>query len=345
MRLDTWTIHGEAFHFGRRGLGQEETNITFSSDSLFASLAARLARSGGPAAVEEFAARFLGDAPPVVFSSTFPLAGSVRFFPAPARSAAPESEGVSAKHLKRVSYLSEGLFRKVLAGNSLAALYAGAVKLQSGSMLVEQAEVAGLPEAQRLDLDAPLWVIEQRPRVTLERASAQSSIFFTGRLVFARNCGLWFGVHFRDGGQMKPRLESLLLDLAEAGLGAERSTGFGACQIEPGQSLELPGKGNGNWITLSRYLPREDEIGALAHPDAAYTLRAVGGWVDSPARAGQRRRPLNLLAEGSVFGPLRREVPGQVADVRPVYPSDPDPLGHPVYRCGLALALAYPGGG
>lgn len=343
MRLDTWTIAGSSFHFGRHGLGQEETNASFSSDSLFSALVARLARTNGAQAAEDFGKQFLGDPPPFVLTSTFPKAGSVRFFPVPAHARRGEAGGANAKQLKGVSHISEQLFRQVIAGKALADLFPQAAALQEGLLLLAREEMAGLPQAQRDNPRAPLWMVEQRPRVTLARASNQSNIFFTARLVFAPDCGLWFGVRFLDGGQLKPSLEGMLQDLSEAGLGAERSIGFGACTIQPAGALNLPDKEAGPWTSLSRYLPQADETAALAHPTAAYSFRTVSGWLDSPVHTGQRRKTVNLLAEGSVFGPLARMVPGQVVDARPVYPTNHDPVGHPVYRCGLALAVGLQG--
>jgi hypothetical protein len=59
---------------------------------------------------------------------------------------------------------------------------------------------------------------------------------------------------------------------------------------------------------------------------------------------GQRRRPVNLMTEGSVFGPLDCAAPGRIVDVRPSYEGNPDPLRHAVYRCGIALAVSLQGG-
>jgi len=340
MQLDTWLIQGGGFHFGLHGLGQEETAPCFPSDSLFAALLARLAHLAGAQAVEEFTGLFQQDSPPFVLSSTFPFAGQVLFYPTPASARRGEAAGVTAKQLKKASYLSGSLFRALLDGQPLVERYPGALKLQGGSLLASPEEAALLPKSLQDDPSALIWQVEQRPRVTLGRAAQNSNIFFTGRVSYAADCGLWFAVRWlREDAALKARLVELLGELAEFGLGAERSIGFGACTIRPAASIQLPEPGGGAWLTLSRYLPRPDEMAALQHPDACYTLRSVGGWLDSPVRSGQRRRPVNLLAEGSIFGPLSRPIPGRVVDVRPSYESNPDPLKHPVYRSGLALAV------
>jgi hypothetical protein len=96
-------------------------------------------------------------------------------------------------------------------------------------------------------------------------------------------------------------------------------------------------------LAMSRYLPKEDEVSALFHPSAAYQIQAVGGWADSPGDMRHRRRSVNFIVEGSILGPLPSAIPGQIVDIRPTYGNNPDPLKHPVYRSGLALAVGMKG--
>jgi CRISPR-associated protein Csm4 len=346
MQMECWKIIGNGFHFGLHGLGQEETSVTFASDSLFAALIARLAESAGTQAVDEFIQPFLSGDPTFVLSSTYPMAGEVRFFPTPLAALQQERDAnhshpgtARAKELKKVKFISEGIFRRWLTGENISNLYQGAFKLQGKSVLVLQDELSKMPDSLK-NPGAPLWAVEKRPRVTLGRSVQNSDIFFTGRVNFLNECALWFGIWWRkaDPG-VKSTVASLLAELADAGLGAERSIGFGQCQITPHSNLDLPDAGQKPWLSLSRYMPRTDEMTALADPVAAYGLKSVGGWLVSPSRSGQRRRPVNLLVEGSVFGGLDHQVPGQMVDVRPSYPTEPDPIGHAVYRNGFALPV------
>ena len=346
MQIDTWQITGGGFHFGKQGLGQEETAIAFSSDSLFAALLGRLADRQGSEAVETFIAPFQGGAPPFVLTSTFPFAGEVRFYPPPAGAlkSPGESDSLRVKDLKKVAYVSETLFLELLSGASLADILESVVRLQGKSVWVSRAELPQMPEELRNE-GASLWAVEQRPRVTLGRSAQNSSIYFTGRVVYAGGCGLWFGVGWqKNNDSLRTLLADLLVELGDAGLGGERSAGFGACKIVAGEVISLPSAEKQPWVSLSRYLPRPEETNALLDPRAAYNLLNVGGWLDSSARRGQRRRAINMIVEGSVLGPVERLVPGQIIDVRPRYKKDEDPLGHAVYRCGLALAIGYQGG-
>ncbi len=344
MRTEIWhiTSEGGGFHFGRHGLGQEESAITMPSDSLFAALINRLALRAGNA-VEAFVAPFLDGEPPFALSSTFPFAGAVRFYPVPLAAVFATGGETDAKNYKRVQYVSERLFLQLLDGKSFKEVYARAKGLSGGKALLEKDEVEGLPLAVK-NGESPLWSLETRPRVTLGRIVQNSSIYFTARVSYARDCGLWFGVAWRSQDPARrAQVKSLWADLGDSGLGAERSVGFGVCQFKQEAEIDLPDAAGRPWINLSRYLPRPDESSALTWEKAAYKLVNVGGWVDTPARGGQRRRAVNLLEEGAMLGSLARPIPGALVDVRPVYPGDPDPLKHPVYRSGLALAVGWKG--
>lgn len=337
MQIQTWRIQGGSFHFGRQGLGQEETRITFPSDSLFAALVARLALLEGNAAVEKFIQPFCEGKPPFVVTSTFPFADGVLFFPVPLTSLRVEKElpkGVKFKSLKKVKYVSESIYRQLIAGRRLIDF---ADEKQNDSYWT-------LPD-ERENLPAKIWVVERRPRVTVERDTNKSALYFTGGVTFAQKCGLWFGIRWLEAdAALKKQVENLLADLGEAGLGAERSAGMGKAEIEPGAALELPAPTPADaWTNLSRCLPRENEMKSFADPRAAYHIERVGGWLDSHVKRGQRRRAVNMLTEGAVLGWTGSETPGRMEDVAPKYEKGDNPLGHPVYRCGIALAVGFGG--
>ncbi len=353
MQMDIWNIHGKGgFHFGRHGLGQEESHLYLNSDTLFAALVSRLAVTRGPEAAAGWVQPFVEGVPPFVISSAFPRVGELRFYPTPARKAASPSAGqeeVPQKSLKKVRFVSESIFGDLLRGESLAEAYRKGAVLQDGRLLLAKAEQNQLPEEIARGT-MPVWKVEQRPRVAVDRMTNGSQIYHTGRTAFAPECGLWFGVRWlAERGEREAELKGLLQDLGDAGLGGERSSGFGAADITAAGQVDLPEAKRRTWVTLSRYLPRGDEMDALRHPASAYTLESVGGWAASPGAAAQRRRTVHILAEGSVFGPLEREVPGQVVDTQPVYTNEQSvevkPLDHPVWRSGLALAVGFTGGG
>lgn len=350
MRLELWHITGPAFHFGRHGLGQEETREYLPSDSLWAALMARLAELHGAMKVAQLADWLHAD-PPVVLSSAFPRAGNVLFFPPPlqlppSQSATESKESaIKAKKLKQVRFISERLFRKVASGGAtLKALWEAGklVALHDDKMLYERGEP--LPAA--VQEHGRIYAIERRPRVAVGRQENAPQIYHTGRVAYQLECGLWFAMRWlKQDVALKSLLTEALHDLGVAGLGGERNAGFGACQIEEQTgALELPDPAaEGMWVNLSRYWPREDEIEALHHAHAAYNIESVGGWIYSPHDKNQRRRAVRMIAEGAALGAVNRVAPGMVDDVRPRYSTYEFP--HPVHRVGQALAVGYTAGG
>lgn len=345
MQVDIWNITGKGgFHFGRHGLGQEESHPFLNSDTLFAALIARLALLQGAQAVDAWLEPFQSASPPFVVSSAFPRIGRLRFYPTPlggVQKTAGEDQETPAKVLKKIRFVSESIFLQLLGEASLAQFLSDGELLQDGKLLLRSSEFDELPKDIRRI--RKVWEIERRPRVTIDRITNSGSLYHTGRTVFADGCGLWFGIRWLGSNADHLRiLPDLMADLGDAGLGGERSSGLGGAKITLLESIELPDPNNKSWVTLSRYLPQKDEMNALFHASSAYSLETVGGWVQSPAAPAQRRRTVQMLVEGSVFGPLPRAVPGQVVDVKPIYKVDgveTKPLHHPVWRSGLAFAV------
>lgn len=344
MQLTIWHIAGTGFHFGRRGLEQEESGFHLPSDSLTAALIARWVELFGAATATALVEQLQQEPPPFVLSSAFPRAGEVKFFPTPlSHPTKTPRQGPRPKELKRIKYVSEQLFRQSVRGGSLLEILADSQPLHGGSVLVSKEEWPQLPKAVKED--GRIWGVEKRPRVTIDRGAQSSNLYFTGRTAFNDQCGLWFGVRWlKEDAALAQTLAAGLADLADAGIGGDRTSGFGASTIEPHGTIELPDSQHTTWVSLSRYLPRPDEISALQHARSAYAIETIGGWIDSPVSKAERRIPVRLLAEGAVLGPLARIVPGQIVDVQPDY-NGKRPLGHAVYRSGLALAVGLAAGG
>ena len=343
MQAEVWKISGSSgFHFGRHGLGQEETLPTMPSDSLFAALVNRLAiRADGN--VDAFIKAFKEHDPPFVLSSTYPFAGDVLFFPVPFAALSDTAKEDDAKKYKRVRYISKVLFMQLINEKGLKEIYQSAHKLMADTVLVDESERDQLPESLRIGKSTTIWALETRPRVTLGRAAQNSSIYFTGRVTYAEHCGLWFGMYWqKQDGDLNALLKELFAELEYSGLGAERSVGFGGCEIRKSGTIDLPDAKGKPWVSLSRYLPRKEETDSLMN--GAYKIVNVGGWLDSPVMRGQRRRPVNMLEEGATLGKALHAVPGDIVDVSPHY-NGVNPLGHEVYRLGMALAVAWKGDG
>ena len=104
----------------------------------------------------------------------------------------------------------------------------------------------------------------------------------------------------------------------------------------------MPDAGDGKWITLGRCLPAADEVPAVLQGNVAYALEEVGGWLYSPGIKAERRRTINMIAEGSVLSGIGKTFYGSIADVQPDY-NGTQPVGHPVWRNGYAAAVGFAG--
>lgn len=369
--MTEWTTYhltpkvGSGFHFGLRGLEQEDSAAHCPSDTLFAALVATLADLDGEDGVRTFTAPFEEGQPPFLLTSVFPRAGGLCLLPFPHVRVIVEPQPGLRKTLKRLRYVSPGIFRPLAAAEPMDAYVDGTADegafLQDGRVWLTERELGALPpewqtrapEGVRKRDDwydwlqgeggrqwlrgEKVWGAQPVDRVAVDRVSGASSVYRIGRTVYAPGCGLWVGVQWPDGvdGEQKEGLERLLTHLGDRGLGGERSVGYGQFTFEEaGTELELPVAEGNPLLTLARYLPRERELPGALRGQAAYRLDAVGGWLGAPGQRAQRRREVRLLTEGSVFEPVGGSPWGRLADVRPEGWD-----AHPIWRYGYACPV------
>ena len=84
-----------------------------------------------------------------------------------------------------------------------------------------------------------------------------------------------------------------------------------------------------HWL-VSLYSPAPSDTVDWAR--GSYGVVTRGGRIDSPARSGELKKQMQMVAEGSVLMALAA-LDGSAADVAP------DGFLHPVYRAGFAVAI------
>jgi CRISPR-associated protein Csm4 len=339
-----------SFHFGRQGIGLEETDETLASDSFFAALVVQAALNdprrtadGAPVWVEPF----LADQPPLRHSSLLPRIGDLPLLPRPLLPIhLPPTAELAGKQLKKLRYLSPSLFVAVCKGETLPA---DPISLQQGKIWLSEEDARRLPapwkqtatessDAWRARLTAtPLWHVEATPHVTLDRLSAASAYYEVGRISFAVGAGLSLLVAFADA-QARPSFEHLLTLLGESGLGGKRTNGYGAFAWQHGTALtlDLPSP-HKRAVLLSRYIPTPTELPLVRNERSTYQLTRVSGWFLAADGSTYRRQAVMMLTEGAVLVCDERLPGGQILDVRP-----DASVSHPIYRSGLALAVGLP---
>jgi CRISPR-associated protein Csm4 len=350
--------HG--LHVGRGGVESlAESFVSVPSDTLFAALLDTWHYLGNK--VDDLLATENAE-PAFRVTSAFPRAGGVRFFPMPV-DLTPLFEQKTLgdfdwnKPLKRIRFISETLIRKALSGEKLDDWLfpkdehsepQKGVALQGGALWLSRDEVKHLPDSIRCAQDEksgeekerPLfalrrqtvWKMQNVPRVSLDRISSAPNLFQAERVLFAKDCGLWFGL---TGG-----LESAAIAiaaLAENGLGGERSVGYGGFAAEAQEALDFADPVDCAYL-LSRYHPAEEEVAMLQDERSAYRMESVAGWLRTSGNTpAQRRKRVWMIAEGSrVAGKPHGDAP----DVKPEYKKTPG-VSHPVYRPGFAVALNW----
>ena len=338
------------FHIGAYDIGTESARATVPADTLFSALFTAWVRLGGDPNCWTSAfprsrngTTEQGD-PPFLITSAFPYACGILLFPKPVGSTLPDLPDDDRKAWKRVKFVSERIFSRFIAGKDLAGIWPASDKdeerqlKQGGAVLVLADESAGFPD--------PIWREEKIPRVSLDRVTSASNLYSVGRVSFAENAGLWFGVNWQDPdrrcGDMSFReaFKHALDELQISGLGGDRSAGQGIFEAEIMDEISWPDPVLGKpALLLSRYHPRADELPDALKNARAYALETVRGW--GASSAGQfRRRAVTLLAEGSTIVPTGSGVMGDLIDVSPAFLE----LGHPVWRYGLAFAVPLGGG-
>ncbi len=311
-------------HLGRRGVGLEKTGISIPADTLFSAICQTWRTFYGEDDLTEFLARYETDEP-FLLTSAFPFAGDIRFFPKPLIDLKVDADD-DRKQLKRVDFVSEKRFGQII--NNASITFDSNHLINDGLLWTHDG----------YKCPPTVWKIEKRPRVTLDRQSSASEIWHVAGVKFNANCGLWFEAQF-DTEQTKAQIETILRVLGDAGIGGERSAGYGLFDFQP-KSAEPEPKGEASqFVTLSPICPRDvDELNRLVQgDDLGYALEERSGWITSVDGSGQRRQQVWMFAEGSVLSGSGAQG-GRLVDLRPKesYP-------HPVYRYGYAWSIQIRG--
>jgi len=168
-----------------------------------------------------------------------------------------------------------------------------------------------------------------RPRVSLDRVSQASGLFFVGETLFSDRAALYFVMECWE--QDFPALRRAITMLGEEGIGGERSCGYGKFVPAFDTDFELPRASAGNaFCILSLFYPKHKK--EVVQNTISFRLVPRSGWLESPyCKEGRRHRRVLMFAEGSVF---RQKVEGELVDVAPG-----NFKAHPVYRNGRALGV------
>ena len=356
-------------HFGGRGVGMEHSEVGLPADSLFSALCVTLGENAGGDAVEALLARFpKAETPaeaPFRLTSLMPYAGDTYFLPYP-MIGPPKVTGADdlrrRKEFKEIVWVSEAVFRQLVCGEPPADAVAGngrPITIHGGNIWLTEAERDALlifearnPETNAVE-EPVLWRTGRRPRVTVDRGTSASAVYSTGATEFNRaevkdddgkpqqlTAGLYTVIEWLDAdAALRGQIEAAFVALGAAGIGGERSSGYG--QFEPTcerlAAWDVAAPGGSYFTTLAPYLPAPQERQAIG-PGARYEIILRRGWLSLAGYQNLRRGTARMIADGSVLcWPTECKPMGTLTDVTP------GPLavagGRRIYRYGLAFPV------
>jgi CRISPR type III-A-associated RAMP protein Csm4 len=338
------------WRYGPGDGGRDRVDTLYRSDRLFSAVTIAFERLG---LLEEWLkATVEATSPAVVFSSLFPFQGETLFAPPPATLWPPPAAALRT---------SSPVFSTKIRWRAARFVPVSLIEtlLLSQRLLADQ-WVTDPESACLLRRDRPQsspFRVTRRTVAAIDRMKHGHDAHSLACVEFEAGSGLWALASFNvlsggSGEDWKDRLRSAFRLLADSGFGGRRSSGWGQVsriEISEGEwpallfpklarkkRDERPGaNGNisaGHWL-LSLFTPGDtDEIDWT---QGHYSVTARGGYVETGTSAGQSKKLIRMVEEGSVLKSAN-SLRGRIVDVAP------EGLPHPTYRAGFALSLALP---
>jgi CRISPR type III-A-associated RAMP protein Csm4 len=321
----------------------------YHSDSLYAAVTAAMATLGLREEWLDATARN-PEGPAVRFSSCFPFQGSILFVAPPRSIWPPAAVAVTAGKVrwKGARFVPLTLVSALVAGHPL----------REDQWSVDGASECLLPAGQAGPFRTSL-----RWNAAIDRLTGNAERHSTACLEFRQDAGLWTVVAFTDEAshaRWSGPVRGALRLLADTGVGGERSRGWGRSadpefvegtlpdlilQGSPAESPAPPladspvqeevpqeSAATSHWL-LSLFTPGPQD--SVDWKRGNYTVVARSGRVESSAGWGERKKQLQMVAEGSVLV-AGDTIRGAALDVAP------DGFAHPVFRAGFALSIPLP---
>jgi CRISPR-associated protein Csm4 len=306
-------------HFGETGIYLENIQETISSDSLFSALINVVATYYGREEADSWLNLFK-ETPPFLLSSLFIYNKDKYFLPKPLEDSfiSKEIKQKMGKELKKLKTIEATYFLKWLNKNPF--------------------EIEDIQKMSKSSESSYPYKKEIRPRVTLDRITQQSSIYFCGILKFEEDAGLWGLVAFKNKSFIE-KFKIILNLLGQTGIGGEKTYGYGMfnlIEFKPVDGIlnDIVNTKSDYFTLLSLYHPSEKDN--AKEKLISYNLIRKKGWITSGRYAlPLKRKSVGFITEGSI---LKEPATGMLVDVTPDYPP-PAILNHRVYRYGYAFTV------
>ncbi|MEO1807900.1 MAG: type III-A CRISPR-associated RAMP protein Csm4 [Bacteroidota bacterium] len=331
------------FHLGRQDL--DDTFFHIQSDTLFSALVncyALFYPDEVPLFIEAF------ESGKIQLSSAFPCleaAGGYKVFFLPKPMPYHRVTGGQIKKLKRIQYISLGVWREAPAVEDLINY-----PLIGGRFAMTEEERQQLNLSSNKDILKAIRPMSEdlHPKVRVH-ATDQTDVFYHQAVVQLNELEdedkqpiktqFFFLLDESLESPLKERLTATLMLLADEGIGGERSSGKGQIEeierIKGVASLFPSASVDSSLCLLSLFIPASQEE---REKIAQYNLVVRGG--GSLGRYGdveQHRRQVRMVQEGAI---ISEKVRGKLVELQPEK-VDPALFPHPIYRNGLSFLLPF----
>lgn len=277
-------------------------------------------------------------------SSAFPFFASMTsgrtlyFFPRPESVKLPfEIAGMEEgkeKKLKKVRYIEQRLFERLLRGEQRIAL-----KPQDfhGPFVASSEDDLGrMLEAE--DCEAIMKTTPYQHVFIPRGHEGDSQPYYVDKIFFHQQAGLFFLLH-ADDDETRRQVKAAMRLLADSGIGTDRNVGNGQFSwAHDTLALNVPERGDMD-LNLSIYCPAREEV-ADGLDKAYYGLVKRGGYISSPedeANQSIRKRSVYMFTEGSLFPRFPNRM-GKIVDLKPIKYTA---VEHPIWRDGRAIFVPF----
>lgn len=298
---------------------RDRVDHVLRSDTLYSALTIAADRLGFLA--EWLAATAKASEPAVSLGSGFPFVGRTLLAPAPRHVWPPAT--ASKSRWKATRFVPLQVVSRLLAYETL----------KEDRWAADPVSQCVLPVEKFGEVTPPFRVAMRRTAAVDRVSGVSQEAAATACLEFFEGSGIWIPVACID--EWRERVEALFRFAADAGLGGERSLGWGrsaAPEFEPlpavltAPAVEAEHHQTGHWL-LSLYAPAESDD--VDWTRGAYSLLRRSGRTNN---GGELKAESAMVEEGSVV----------VSDAAPLgFARDVAPVGHahPVYRAGFAVSV------
>lgn len=302
-------------HFGSKEKTYNATHTMAHSDTIMSGIINSYSLLFGKEKTETLVKSFLEQKPAFKVSSTMPYIKNKLFVFKPMGLDLQEYiKSDDMKKIKKVKFVGEEDLSNLFKGNFEPA----------GEFLFRAEE--------KQKLSSTFLTTKERARVSIDRLTSSSNIYYFSHCQFQESTGLWFYLEILNSA-LENEIKAAIRLLGDEGLGGDRTSGLGLFEPEFIEMSSKNLKDNGYYMTLSLTSPKDnDEIEKFTF----YEITTRAGYIYSKGDFGTKKKAVRMFSEGSI---VKGKVFGRVVDVTPNGFS-----AHSIFRYGLAFLIPLPEG-